>query len=110
GGSVVRAEPTPPVRPPKRTRSRPAPVEEATRVLRDAERDAQSASAAPTDRPPRRPDKARVASLPPRGERSGTTPRAKRRTRGSDAPRAPLPPRPAPVEDLGAQLTRAVGA
>lgn len=107
GGSVVRSEATPVSRPPKRARVRPQPVEEAARALRGAAHE----HAEGDERAPRpRPDKPRVASLPPVTSRSAAPSRAKPRKSRVDTPRAPLPPRPAPIEDLGAALTRAVGA
>lgn len=107
GGSVVRAEPTPAPRPPKRGRVRPAAVEEASRALREAEQ-REANKTEPKPRP--RPDKPRVASLPPAPARSTAQHRSKPRASRADVPRAPLPPRPAPIEDLGTALTRAVGA
>jgi hypothetical protein len=109
GGKVVRAEPVPEKRPPRRRPARPAAVEEATAALRAGE-----PAPAAAERP--RPDKPRVASLPPRagvvGVKAGakaTKPRP-RRTKDTIGARPPLPGRPAPIEDLGTSLTRSVGA
>jgi hypothetical protein len=94
---IAHRDPDRPTRP-GRPAPRPKPVAEATDALRE----------------PRRPDKPRVAPLPP-SSRPPFRPPTVRGAKGPrkakpTAPRAPLPPRPIAAEDLGTSLTRAVGA
>jgi thioredoxin-like negative regulator of GroEL len=118
GGRVVRAEPVPPVRPPRR-RPRPAPVEAATAALRDASPETAArpgdggggrAAEPPEGRAtPVRPDRPRIVSRGA-GARPAEPARPARRAKEPIGARLPLPARPTPIEDLRSALTRAVGA
>lgn len=109
GAAVRRNEPAPPPRRrPERRSARPTVAEQAVEALEHG----RAGVAPELPSAPARPDKPRVASLPPRA-RDAATPAAPRRTRtrsAEPAPRSPLPARPAPIEDLGTSLARAVGA
>jgi tetratricopeptide (TPR) repeat protein len=82
---------------------RPAAVEAATAALRSGE-------PAPAEER-KRPDRPRIAPLPPSGRKAASTPPARaKRTKDPIGARAPLPARPTAVEDLRTSLGRAVGA
>jgi hypothetical protein len=90
----------------KQDRRRPPRPDAAEQAVEALDRAGTGSTAAA----PRRPDKPRVAPLPPRGRDAAPSPARPTRAASPEVVRAPLPSRPAPIEDLGTSLARAVGA